>query len=177
MTISILRLGHRIFRDQRLTTHVFLTARALGAYKGFYTGQKDQSLEHSLKKTVKAWGGPFEIKYLESHKKLLKTFKGNVIHLTVYGLPFQKHVKTFKKQDLLVVVGGEKVPADIYQKADYNLSVGSQPHSEVAALGILLYELHGFQSKFLKAKLKIIPQERGKKVISQDGKVPHIPRA
>ncbi|MCG7848715.1 MAG: tRNA (cytidine(56)-2'-O)-methyltransferase, partial [ANME-2 cluster archaeon] len=31
MNIVVLRLGHRPERDQRVTTHVGLTARALGA--------------------------------------------------------------------------------------------------------------------------------------------------
>jgi len=31
MTLEVLRLGHRPARDKRITTHVCLTARALGA--------------------------------------------------------------------------------------------------------------------------------------------------
>lgn len=37
----------------------------------------------------------------------------------------------------------------------------NQPHSEVAALGVLLNRL-GIKTSFKKARLKIIPQERGK---------------
>lgn len=167
MTLSILRLGHRIFRDQRLTTHVFLTARALGVEKAFYTGEKDENLENSLQKIVSNWGGPFSLVYLENEKSLLKNFKGKIIHLTVYGIPFQKKLKEIKKsKSLLVIVGGEKVPPEIYEKADYNLSVSSQPHSEVAALGIFLYELQKkFKENFTNKKLTIVPQEKGKKVI------------
>ena len=166
MPVSILRLGHRIFRDQRISSHVFLTARALGAQKGFYSGEKDQSLEDSLKSTSKNWGGTFPVSYQEP-KTILKKFSGSVVHLTAYGLPFQKKLKELRKQkNLLVIVGSEKVPPEIYQRADYNLSVGSQPHSEVSALGIFLYELQNKKfSNFPKPRLKIIPQERGKKVL------------
>ena len=33
----------------------------------------------------------------------------------------------------MIVVGAEKVPREIYELADYNVAVGSQPHSEVSA--------------------------------------------
>ena len=70
-------------------------------------------------------------------------------------------------KNLLVIVGGEKVPPGVYQMSDCNLSVSQQPHSEVASLGIFLYELSGrkFKEKFQKAKLRVVPQERGKKVL------------
>jgi len=39
--ISVLRIGHRIARDKRITTHVFLAARALGGRKKeFYLVKK-----------------------------------------------------------------------------------------------------------------------------------------
>ncbi|MBL7160740.1 MAG: tRNA (cytidine(56)-2'-O)-methyltransferase [Candidatus Aenigmarchaeota archaeon] len=165
MPLSILRLGHRVFRDQRLTTHVFLTTRALGAEKGFYTGQKDSNLEKSLSQTTKNWGGPFEIKYLENYKKLLKSHKGTVAHLTAYGIPFQKKLKEIKTKNLLVIVGGSKVPFEIFEQADWNLSVSNQPISEVSAIGIFLYELKGRKFRSFKNPiLKIIPKERGKSV-------------
>ncbi len=39
----------------------------------------------------------------------------------------------------------------------------NQPHSEVAALGVFLNSLK-IKTSFRKAKLKIVPQERGKLV-------------
>ncbi len=168
MAVSVLRLGHRIFRDQRISTHVFLAARALGAYEGFYTGEKDKNLEKSVKKISEQWGGNFKIKHISSYKKFLKEWKGRTIHLTVYGLPLKKTITGIRKaKKLLVVVGGEKVPPEVYQLADWNVSVTSQPHSEVAALALFLDRyFHGkeFSRKFPKPKMKIIPQERGKLV-------------
>ena len=38
----------RIFRDSRLSTHVLLVARAFGAEKAYYTGDKDTSLENRI---------------------------------------------------------------------------------------------------------------------------------
>jgi len=181
MGISVLRLGHRIFRDQRISSHCALVARALGATELVYTGEKDSSLEDSVRKVVKNWGGSFKITYIKDHKELLREFRGKIVHLTVYGTPFQKKIKEVKKQgNLLVIVGGEKVPPEVYQKADYNLSVGSQPHSEVAALGIFLHELQGRKFKNFSGKLRIIPQERGKKLLTRKRKeldtlIPHEP--
>jgi len=167
MNISLLRLGHRIFRDQRISSHVFLTARAFGVKQGWYTGQKDLSLEGSLSRIADQWGGSFSLKHEEKYQHVLKKGKGKVVHLTAYGLPFKKHIKTIRKEkNLLIVVGGEKVPSEIYQKADWNLSVSSQPISEVSALGIFLYELLGVFQSFPGAQLKIIPEAKGKNVIS-----------
>lgn len=168
--IKILRLGHRVFRDQRISSHCALVGRALGASGFAYSGQKDSNLETSIKRVAEQWGGPFSVEYIKDPKKLIKGFKGLRVHLTVYGLPFQKHLARLKKtRNILLIVGGEKVPPEIYQLSDLNLSVGSQPHSEIAALGIFLHELSGrkFRDRFRGAKLRVVPQERGKKVLKR----------
>jgi tRNA (cytidine56-2'-O)-methyltransferase len=71
------------------------------------------------------------------------------------------------EKDLLVAVGAEKVPAEMYQLADWNVAVGNQPHSEVAALAVFLDRL--FQGEELgrefEGGLKIVPSSRGKEVI------------
>jgi len=45
--VIILRVGHRPERDQRVTTHVGLTARALGA-KGMYLAAADKGVVQSI---------------------------------------------------------------------------------------------------------------------------------
>lgn len=75
------------------------------------------------------------------------------------------------RADLLIILGGEKVPAEIYQKADFNISVGNQPHSEVAALAVFLDRYHKgseLHTEMKGWKQQIIPMEHGKKMISQD---------
>ncbi len=169
--IVVLRLGHRIERDKRLSTHCGLVARAFGAQKLVYTGQKDSGLEESINSVTKGWGGPFQIEYSESARKLIKDWKGKSVHLTVYGIPMQKKIRTLRKErNLLVIVGGEKVPPEVYQECSCNVSVTGQPHSEVAALAVFLHEY--FQGKelkkrFQKAGKKVVPQERGKKLLSK----------
>ncbi len=167
--LSVLRLGHRIFRDQRITTHCGLVARALGARRFAYSGQHDEGVEESLRKAAAQWGGPFSAEYVERDLAYLEQWKragGKIAHLTVYGIPFQRALPQLRKtKKLLVVVGGEKVPGAVYQLADWNLAVTGQPHSEVAALAVLLWELSGRREPKLRgARLRVVPQERGKRV-------------
>jgi len=167
--IEVLRLGHRISRDKRLTSHVALTSRAFSADKIYYSGQKDGNFENSVNKIVKDFGGKFEVEYVKDALKLVKSKENfKVVHLTVYGLPIQDKIKEIRKfENLFIIVGGEKVPIEFYDLSNYNISVVSQPHSEVAALAIFLD--YYFEGKELRRKFKggkeIIPREKGKKVI------------
>ena len=43
--IVVLRLGHRLKRDERLSTHVGLASRALGADKIIYSGVRTLKIE------------------------------------------------------------------------------------------------------------------------------------
>lgn len=166
MKIIVLRLGHRIFRDSRISTHCALVARAFGADEIIYTGEKDSETEKSVNSVVKRWGGDFKIRYEKNYKKILNNWKGKICHLTMYG----KNIDNVKipKKDLLIIIGGEKVPSEIYQLADMNIAIGNQPHSEVAALAIFLDRIHKgkqFKKQFKNAKLEIIPQDKEKKLL------------
>jgi tRNA (cytidine56-2'-O)-methyltransferase len=169
MTVTVLRLGHRASRDKRITTHVGLVARAFRADNIFYSGQKDSSLERSLHSVTDQWGGPFGVAHVRDWKALVRDWNGKSVHLTMYGIPFQRRMGRVRRAgNLLVIVGGEKVPPEAYRLSDFNLAVGSQPHSEVAALSVFLHEYFRgkeLETEFRGAKKKVIPQERGKKVI------------
>ncbi|RLI89374.1 MAG: tRNA (cytidine(56)-2'-O)-methyltransferase [Archaeoglobales archaeon] len=166
MDIYVLRLGHRAERDKRISTHVALTARAFGA-KGIYFDTYDEKIFESVTDVVKRWGGSFFIKQC-SWKKLMKEFEGLKVHLTMYGIPLPEKIEEIKRADkVLVVVGAEKVPSEVYELADMNISIGTQPHSEVAALAVFLDRvLSGkvFRISFKDAKIRIIPSEMGKRV-------------
>ena len=49
MNIEVLRIGQRVVRDDRVTTHVALVARALGASK-IYMNEVDPDIENTIKK-------------------------------------------------------------------------------------------------------------------------------
>lgn len=168
--IEVFRLEHRKKRDARLTTHVCLASRAFGASAVYYSGEHDPQLEKTVNDVVKNWGGQFKISYMKSPKGFFKKYKGKKIHLTMYGIPFVGKISALRKAQgaKLIIIGGSKVPGWVYQAADFNLSVTGQPHSEVAALSVFL---HGLQKgkemskKFKSAKIEVIPQEKGKKLL------------
>lgn len=168
--INILRIGHRIHRDKRITTHVALVARAFGADK-IFIDTHDKKIEETIKSTVKRFGGNFEIETGVDKKKILKNWTGTIVHLTMYGEKLDKIVNKIDKQkDLLIIVGAEKVPPWIYETADYNVSVGNQPHSEVAALAVFLdkYTDGSWIKKKFNGNIEIIPSNTRKKVISKE---------
>jgi len=168
--ITVLRIGHRIGRDKRITTHVALVARAFGANK-ILIDKVDKKVEETIRSTCTRFGGNFEIETGIDKKKILKQWKGVIVHLTMYGEQIEKSIKKInKKKNLLIVVGAEKVPPFVYEMADFNVSVGNQPHSEVAALAIFLdkYNKGLWQRKKFNGKLEILPSNRGKKVISYE---------
>lgn len=163
--ITVLRLSHRPERDKRVTTHVALVARAFGADAMVYTGTPDPKMEESVRKVANNWGGAFTIRHIETWKQAVKGFSGKIVHLTMYGLPVDEVAPKIRGQDLLIIVGGEKVPPQFYQIAHYNVSVGNQPHSEVAALALCLDRYwQGKPFKRQDGNLSITPSERGKVV-------------
>jgi tRNA (cytidine56-2'-O)-methyltransferase len=169
MDVHVLRLGHRPARDKRLSTHVILAARAFGASGASYTGNRDPGLEESIARVVSAWGGPFIFKFSESWRNVISEWRGRVVHLTMYGLPVQEVIPEIRGDgsDILVVVGGAKVPGEIYGMVDWNVGVTSQPHSEVSALAVFLHELQEggeLGISFQGARRRVVPQASGKLV-------------
>ncbi len=170
--VQVIRIGHRIARDIRVTTHCALVARALGAKAITICGDSDEKLIDGVKKTAKNWGGSFYITYNRSARTACSAAKRKgfaIVHATMYGLPLQSQIKKLQKHSkLAIVVGSQKVPGEIYRLADYNVAVTNQPHSEVAALAILLHEIFQgkeLEKKFRGAKIKIVPSGRGKTVL------------
>jgi tRNA (cytidine56-2'-O)-methyltransferase len=168
--ITILRIGHRLQRDKRITTHCALVARAFGADK-ILIDTLDKKIEETVLSTCKRFGGNFEIKTGVKSKKIIEEWKGTIVHLTMYGEKLEKVVKKIDaKKDILIIVGAEKVPRYIYELAGFNISVGNQPHSEVAALAIFLDRVTNGKwiDKKFNGKLEIMPCDRGKKVITNE---------
>ena len=175
--VFVLRWGHRPKRDLRLTTHVALTARALGASGFILSDIEDEKIKATVEKVVKNWGGPFYFEMGTSWKKVVKEWKakgGIVVHLTAYGENIEtsdvlQRIKALNR-DVLVIVGSQKVPKEFFSESvsDFNVAVGNQPHSECASLAVFLDRFFGgkeLTKTFENAKLAIVPQKRGKKVI------------
>lgn len=170
MIIEVLRIGQRLIRDDRVTTHVALVSRAFGAKKIFMT-EVNPEIKETVDKINKNWGGGFEIEFIEKWKSIVKRKKNEnfkVVHLTMYGQNINDiETKVRMEQKILVVVGAEKVPREIYEISDFNIGIGNQPHSEISALAILLDRLQTgqqFKREFSDAKRRIIPTNNGKNV-------------
>jgi tRNA (cytidine56-2'-O)-methyltransferase len=172
MRTVILRLGHRVQRDRRITTHVGLTARALGA-EGMLLDSNDSGIEKSINEVSDRWGGSFYVRRITNWKTELRNWKGSggrVLHLTMYGVNLPDMINDIVTENLLIVVGAEKVPPELYGLADWNVAVGNQPHSEVAALAIVLDRLAAssgtdpIKTQFCGGEVEIIPKSRGKEV-------------
>lgn len=173
--VVVLRYGHRIVRDFRVTSHCCLAARAFGADKIIIEGDAG-GVKKSVDGVVDRWGGDFEVGSTDSWKRALgvhreQGFKS--VHLTMYGQPLAQEIgKLRKHKKLLVVIGSQKVEKAVYETSDFNVSVGLTPHSEISALAVFLHEL--FRGKelgreFKGAMARIVPQPRGKKVVKSDG--------
>lgn len=165
--IWIMRIGHRPERDKRVTTHVALSSRALGA-KGIYVDTEDPVLEENIRSVVGRFGGDYSIKTGVTWKEAMKDFKGRVVHLTMYGQRVDEALgKIPKDEDIMIIVGAEKVPMEVYERADFNVSVGNQPHSEIAALAIFLDRFTEGEALYgdRGGRLTVVPNERGKTVV------------
>lgn len=168
---SVLRLGHRPERDKRLSTHVCLTARALGA-KEVYFPELDPRVESSVVGVTDRFGSDFNIKEAKNWRKLVQEWDGDVVHLTMYGVDIDEFYHEQDPKDPLIIVGSQKIPREVYEMADHNVSVGNQPHSEVAALAIFMDRYNGRNIPQLSdGKMAVLPSEKGKRVINYD-KIP-----
>lgn len=173
--VVVLRWGHR-YRDKRLTSHVALTARALGASGFILADVRDEKVRVTIEKVTKQWGGSFRFEMGLPWRQVVKEWRAKanlVVHLTAYGENIQtsnvlQRIKSTGK-DLLVIVGCRKVPSAFFSKtvSDFNVAIGNQPHSECSSLAVFLdrlFEGRELSKEFERAKIMLIPQVRGKKV-------------
>lgn len=172
--VVVLRWGHR-FRDMRLSSHVALTARALGASGFVLADVRDEKVKTTIERVTKQWGGSFWFKMGVPWKQVVKEWRakgGIVVHLTAYGENVQtsdvlERIRASGK-DVLVIIGSRKVPSEFFSEttSDYNVAIGNQPHSECSSLALFLDRFFGggeLSWEFKGAKVRIIPQRRGKK--------------
>ncbi|GGM73346.1 tRNA (cytidine56-2'-O)-methyltransferase [Halarchaeum rubridurum] len=174
--VAVLRFGHRPGRDDRMTTHVGLTARALGADRVILPDNAGQSLE-TIRDITTRFGGPFEAELDDSQPATIRDWDGRVVHLTMYGERVQDvegEVRAAHRdaaEPLLVVVGGEKVPFEVYDEADWNVGVTNQPHSEVAGLAVFLdrlFEGRELDREWRDAEQVVVPEATGKTVVAPE---------
>ncbi len=174
--IVVVRVGHRPGRDDRMTTHVGLTARALGADRFVLAADHGGPLER-IEDVTERFGGPFRTERVDSVRSFLREWSGGIAHLTMYGLPIQEQLTDIRGSidpagpGVAVVVGAEKVPFDLYELADWNVAITNEPHSEVASLAIFLDRLTdgaGLSPGLSGGTHRVVPQACGKRVVETD---------
>jgi tRNA (cytidine56-2'-O)-methyltransferase len=137
--------------------------------------ERDERVVQSIRRVCDTWGGEFFVRTVSSWREEVLKWKasgGLVVHLTMYGLPVDHCIRKLRGKKIMVVVGAEKVPSEVFRLADFNVAIGHQPHSEVAALAVFmdrLFEGRELATKFANRKIEIIPCERGKRVVRKDG--------
>jgi len=169
----VLRIGHRIPRDSRVTTHVCLTARALGADGVYIADVQDRELVERVNRVAQEFGGSFKVEAGKPWRSTVNEWKrggGRIVHLTAYGLPLPKIMATIRRShaDKMVIVGAEKVPGEVFGLADWNVAVTNQPISEVSALGVFLdwlFRHRRLEVQYPNAGIQIIPTAHGKNVV------------
>tara|TARA_B100002051_G_scaffold220189_1_gene213887 strand:- start:849 stop:1319 length:471 start_codon:yes stop_codon:yes gene_type:complete len=153
-----------------------LTARAFGADEIVLAGDRDPSPLETWDSVTERFGGNFESRYEESPLSWLRSTSKfgevTIVHLTMYGEAWRDATPSIPTdKPAVVVVGGTKVPSEVFHLSDYNISVGNQPHSEVAALAVFLDSWLGpldSKSKFEGAQIKVLPSANGKIVINEE---------
>ncbi len=168
--LDVLRLGYRKGRDPRITTHLALVARAMGADGFLLAGDEDKEMFENLESVSERFGGSLETSHVKGMSHLKKHVQdgGVAVHLTMYGEPFRKAIPKIRRdRPVVIVVGGAKVPGDVYKICQHNVAVGNQPHSEVAALALFMDAWFGesaSEKKFEDARLIIEGTNDGKLV-------------
>ncbi len=163
----VLRMGHRFFRDSRVTTHVCLTARALGADGVIIADREDKALEATIGEVVRRFGGNFSIESGKPWRKTIRDWSdegGKVVHLTAYGLRLPDVIQEVNNANggILVVVGSEKMPGEVFKLADWNVSVTNQPMLAVFLDWHLQHR--AFDKVFPNGQVEIIPSSDQKQV-------------
>ena len=74
MVIEVVRIGQRVVRDDRVTTHVALVSRSFGAEKIFMT-EVNPEIKDTLEKINNTWGGNFIVEFIDNWKSVVKNKK------------------------------------------------------------------------------------------------------
>jgi len=139
---------------------------------------EDRQIKKTMAEVVSNWGGPFFFQMGIPWKTAVGTWRiknGIVVHLTAYGENVQtstvlQRIRATGK-DVMVIVGSQKVPSEFFSSkvSDFNVAVGNQPHSECSSLAVFLDRFfcgRELVKRFENAKVRIVPQKRGKRLLS-----------
>lgn len=156
-----------------MTTHVGLTARAIGARRVVLPSHANEAIE-TVRDVTDRFGGPFAVEGVGNPRRWLFDSEAPIAHLTMYGRPVTETIteveSSVRGRRLNVVVGGGKVTGNVFDRATWNVAVTNQPHSEVGALAVFLDRLldgAGVDRDWRGAERVVIPSESGKRIVGR----------
>jgi len=88
MDIEVLRIGQRVVRDDRVTTHVALVARSFGAQK-IYMNEVNPEIKRTISGINKTWGGNFKIEIISENLREANTGAVFGMVFIIVGLAFK----------------------------------------------------------------------------------------
>lgn len=146
-----------------------LVARAFGASEIVFTSDNKKLISKSqrfCKGMCADWGGRFNISFTSNWKAYIKNKKNyKTVYLTRYGIPMKQMRYTLRAyKNLLVIASFSEEINALYEFADFNISITSQPHtiaSSITALLLAYYRDREPSIHFENAKYKIIPEPHG----------------
>ena len=95
MVIEVVRIGQRLVRDDRVTTHVALVSRAFGAERIFMT-EVNPEIKDTLEKINNTWGGRFVVEFIDKWKSIVKRKKEEISKLFILQC-MEKILMMYKK--------------------------------------------------------------------------------
>ncbi len=148
-----------------------MVSRAFGASNiTFCPGEKDgKRLIKYCQAMSRRWGGNFGVSYTDDWKRFIAERKNYLkIYLTRYGMSMTKlgyQVRTYK--NVLAIVSFTESIKPLYDAADFNMSITTQPHSCSSSVAVFLHEFYSgreLSMHFENAKYKINPGDHGVRV-------------
>jgi len=97
LVIEVVRIGQRVVRDDRVTTHVALVSRAFGAEKIFMT-EVNPEIKDTLEKINKTWGGNFVVEFVDKWKPIIKKKKEENFKIVIFQCMVKALMSTRKNQ-------------------------------------------------------------------------------
>lgn len=149
--------------------NIILASRAFGANAVIFTTTDKKSMnkmKRLCQSVSKEWGGTFNIQFISNWKTFIpkkKNYKS--IYLTRYGIGITEkeyELRTYK--NILLILSVSENIKELYNIADFNISITHQPHTIISAIvAFLSVYYHGRELAlhFENAEYKIIPEVHG----------------
>ncbi|MCL5099508.1 MAG: hypothetical protein M1158_00045 [Candidatus Marsarchaeota archaeon] len=145
-----------------------LAARAFGASSIIFTTPKNQRVVRYFNNISSKWGGNFSVEFTNDWKRVIESKKNyKSVYLTRFGVPIKGVESMLRTYKNLIVVISTTDNRGVLKRADFNVSISTQPHTSISALSVFLHEFYSGRElaiHFENAKYKVVPAARGMRI-------------